>query len=101
MSDTHWHAIQFAGKHGPADIEHGVSVDHIIMICADQPFQAVQISTIVIGWWKQVEYFAAAYFQLWLIRADFVAEHNVMNAVLLWVGAKAYIRRNLFRPADI
>ena len=47
-----------------------------------------------------MEYFAAVCFQLRLICTDFVAEHNVMNDVPLWVSAKAYIRCNFFRPAD-
>ena len=62
MSDAHRHAMQLSGKHCPADIEHGVSVDHIIVICVDQPFQAAQVSTVAIGWRRKVEYFAAACF---------------------------------------
>ena len=100
MRNAHWHAMQLSGKHCPADIEHGVSVDRIIVICVDQPFQAAQVSTVAIGRRRQVEYFAAVCFQFRLICTDFVAEHNVMNTVPLWVSAKAYICRNLFSSAD-
>ena len=47
-----------------------------------------------------MEYLAAACFKLRLIRANIVAEHNIMNDVLLWVSIKPYIRRNLFGAAD-
>lgn len=47
-----------------------------------------------------MEYFAPLRLQLRLIRADFIAEHNVMNLVSLRICMEADIRRNLLGSAD-
>ena len=100
MGNPHRYTAEFARQHSPTDIEHRVRVNHIVTVCINQHFQIFHISMIPVRRLRQMEYFAPLRLQLRLIRADFIAEHNVMNLVSLRICMEADIRRNLLGSAD-
>ena len=100
MGDAHRHAIQPPSQHSPADIEHRVRMNHVIVIGADKLFQLPQITAVAFGWLRKMKHPTSACRQLRLIGTRFAAKDDVMNGVFLRICIKTDIRCDLFRTAD-
>ena len=100
MSDADRHAALPRGQKHQPGVEHGMTMNNVIAVLANQAFQLPVEPNVAPAGRGKVPDPAPFFQQLGLVGADGVAEHHIVDPELCGIGKKSNVPANPLRAAD-